>query len=624
MRVVLRMFLAAIAVLASAAVLAACSGGGGGSSEPQGPPPAAFASTQDTDLAVGNRFADIAVLGRFALVPVSEAETGADLNNDGDLLDHVAHLLDIAANTSTNLQLAVRGKPVASDQQFAFLVGESDQQFDLSGDGDRADAVWHLLDPATPLSPSNPFNTSLSTPLNGRPAMGAVGGMVLIVAESAMGVDLSGDSDLLDDVVFAVEHLGQAISPLAIPPHAPGTPIIAHDNHILLCGSEAALGMDITGDTDANDVVLATLAFESPGAPTVRIIGSGVPRAVHPRIFAFSGNSVAYLVSEADSGADLNADGDSGDFVLALTDLVTGGEFLPVATSVSFSPLAASELTGLATSGTRLLFGIDENTQGRDLNIDQDRADSILAWIDTENAPSVVHVVGLALGSQKPLIDGTIGVITVNEAGSALVVGVDYNADGDISDQVAFRIDVTSTPAILRNLGRAVEQLSLTGTDAILMVSEAAQSGVDLTGDTDTNDLVPTYVDLGRVSPGFKSLGFAAHAHVTTRPDVGRLLIALSIPEQPLTSRADLNGDGDSLDNGQIWVEIDTVSNPPRTVVPTPYLIGIGAPGPSAPIVVDQKTLLFATNETMLDRDLNGDGDRDDTLLRIARRASEE
>jgi len=623
MQAVLRMFLAALAVTSASATLPACSGGGGGSSEPQGPPPLPFVITSDTGLAIGLRFEDVAVIGTWAIVPVSEAETGADLNGDGDRFDSVAHLLDITNNVATNLGLALLGKPATSDQQFAFLVPETDQQSDLNGDGDQFDSVWYLLNPAFDISAANPLNTGLSTPLSGKPGIGAVGGLVLVVSEFSMGADLSGDGDMIDDVVFAVEQFGQSIVPLGIPPYAPGTALIADGNRILVCGSEVAFGADLTGDNDTTDIILGAVAFDGPGLPRYTPIGGGAPRAIDPRAYAFTDRMVVFLVSEVGSGGtDLNGDGDSNDSVLSLMDIETGsGEQLPLASGIGFSPLAVSVITGFGTSGSRVLFGIDEGGQQQDLNTDQDTADSILAWIDTQTAPSVVHVVGLTLGSHQPVIDGTVGLISINEAASALVVGVDHNADGDINDQVAFRIDVSSAPAVLRNLGRAVAGFTLTGTDAILLVPEAAQSGIDRNGDTDTNDVIPVYSDLGRTSPIFKSLGLATHAHALVRTASNSVRLALTLPEQPLTSRADLNGDGDSADNAYMWFDLDTAAVPPVVTPPTPYLIGIGAFSTVAPIVVDAGTLLFVTSEAMLGRDLNDDGDADDTLLRIVKRA---
>ena len=40
----------------------------------------------------------------------------------------------------------------------------------------------------------------------------------------------------------------------------------------------------------------------------------------------------------------------------------------------------------------------------------------------------------------------------------------------------------------------------------------------------------------------------------------------------------------------------------------------------SPPLLLDPDTLVFATSERMADQDLNGDGDTEDTVLRISYR----
>jgi hypothetical protein len=613
----------ALAMFAASAVLTACGGSGGSSREPQGPPPPTFSIVVETGLAIGQNFGNIARIGDVALVPVSESESGIDLNGDADTLDSVLHRLQVSTNTSINLGLAIRGPIIASDQRFVFLVAELDQGADVSGDGDLADSVWHLFDPTSPISPANPFNTTLATPLSGKPGIGAAGGMVLIVSEAAQRADFNGDGDMIDDIAFGIEHVGQSIVPLGMPPHAAGTPLIARNNRVLVCGSEAGAGTDLTGDTDTLDVVLGAVTFDGPGPPQVTAIGSIVQRAVVPTEYALTDTMAVYLVDEASSNAtDLNMDGDTNDGVIALFDLANGtGEFMPVASAVSPFPLAVSSTAaGLGTSANRVLFGIDEGAQGKDLNGDQDTADSILAWVDTAGTPSVARVVGVALGGTRPTIEKNIGLISVHEAGSQLVVGIDHNFDGDISDQVAFRIDVTSAPAVLTNLGRAVAEYALQGTDAILWIPESAQANIDRNGDTDTGDIIPTYADLSLPSPTFLSLGVAAHMQSMRRVGPSDVRIALQIPEQPLTSRADLNGDGDSLDNALLWFDLDPVTSPPRVKAPTPVFVDITSFIPRAPIEIDENTLLFPTNEFMFDRDLNGDDDKNDTLLRIVKR----
>ena len=627
MRRVLRTILVVAVSCAPAAVTTACGGGGGDSNrEQQGPPPPPFSTTLRTGLAIGPRIDDVAVLGGFALVPVPEAEQGADLNGDGDTLDRVAHLLEVASNTTINLGLAIRAGVIVNDSQFAFLVSENDQGVDLNVDGDTFDSVWHLFDPAVAVTADNPFNVGFATPPAGLAATGATGGFLFVISEAAQGTDLTGDGDILDHVVFSIVTPGRFITPMGMPPHALGTPLVARGNKVLVLGNEADINTDLNGDSDISDIVLGAVIFDASGPPTYIPVGPGRPRAVVAGAMALTDFFAVYLIDEAATGAtDLNGDGDTSDGILAVFDLRNAaGEHFPVASSVGFFPLAANPILGVGTSAERVIFGIDENQQGIDINNDQDTADSILAWVDVANAPGVAHSLGLTLGGTPPLIDGTIGLVTVNEAASQLVVGVDHNFDGDISDQVAFRVDTTVAPGSVTNLGRATLTTALRGTDAVLGVSEAAQSGVDLNGDTDVNDIVPTYVDLSRPTPAFRSLGTSAHGQAMLRTLDGGLRLVVLAPEQPLTTRADVNSDGDSADNALFWFDINRSTNPPRVLTPTPFLIGIAGFGTRPPIRIDGNTLLFETSEIMTGTDLNDDGDTNDTVLRIVTRPVDE
>jgi len=594
MRAVVHTILVVAVSCAAAAVMPACGGGGGGGNrEQQGPPPPAFSTTLETGLAIGSGIADIAIVDGYALVPVVEVEQGIDLNGDGDTLDRVAHLLEIASNTSTNLELAIRGPVTANGVKFAFLVSEGDQNgTDLNGDGDTSDSVWHIFDPALATGQDNPLNLAFATTTLGTPGAGIEGGFLLVVSEAAQGTDLAGDGDTNDEVVLAFGTLD-----------------------------------DFNGDGDTTDLVLGAVVFHQAGAPPIYIpVGPGSPRAVVPGAWALTDSFAVYLIDEAGAGnTDLNGDGDTQDGILAVFDLRSAsGEHMPIDTSIGLAPFAADPTIGFGVSAERVLFGIDENQQGIDINKDQDTADAILAWIDTANAPGVAHSTGLTLGSTPLLIDGTIGLVTVSEAASQLVVGIDYNLDGDISDQVAFRIDTTSAPATLTNLGRATLSTALLGTDAILGVSESAQSNQDFNGDTDRDDIVPFYADLSRPTPGFASLGTSAHGQVMLRTATEGLRLGVLVPEQPLTSRADVNGDGDSTDNALLWVDIDASGTPPRVLSPTPFVIGIAGFTRNAPLPVNARTLLFESSEIMARRDLNGDGDSNDTVLRIVIRPAAE
>jgi hypothetical protein len=80
-----------------------------------------------------------------ALVALDEDALSGDLNGDGDSFDHVLHAFDVDGVLS-NLRLAVQSVPLDGGEQVLFHVEESDQGRDLNGDGDRNDAVIHMVD----------------------------------------------------------------------------------------------------------------------------------------------------------------------------------------------------------------------------------------------------------------------------------------------------------------------------------------------------------------------------------------------------------------------------------------------------------------------------------------------
>jgi hypothetical protein len=89
------------------------------------------------------------VRGDFVVVGVNERMNGhGDLDGDGDLSDRfVVHVYDAASGLVTNLRSAdpVLGLPHAGDGFVAFAASESERGADLNDDGDLADSVAHVL-----------------------------------------------------------------------------------------------------------------------------------------------------------------------------------------------------------------------------------------------------------------------------------------------------------------------------------------------------------------------------------------------------------------------------------------------------------------------------------------------
>lgn len=100
-------------------------------------------TASNTGLAFGNPHA---FSGERALVSVSEAGQGVDLNGDGDELDHVLHVFEGSSERVLNLGLAVPvSASLGAGARSAVLVDEAEQGADLNGDGDRSDRVLHEI-----------------------------------------------------------------------------------------------------------------------------------------------------------------------------------------------------------------------------------------------------------------------------------------------------------------------------------------------------------------------------------------------------------------------------------------------------------------------------------------------
>lgn len=81
-----------------------------------------------------------------ALVTLRESDLGADLNQDGDELDRILHEYTVATGRLTSLGLAA-GLPLqGGGGKILVTVLESSQGQDLNQDGDRDDAVLHLVE----------------------------------------------------------------------------------------------------------------------------------------------------------------------------------------------------------------------------------------------------------------------------------------------------------------------------------------------------------------------------------------------------------------------------------------------------------------------------------------------
>lgn len=321
----------------------------------------------------------------FVFQSVSESEAQADLNGDGDLIDHVLHSFDLRTARVLNLGIAVGFSLRQSGPSVACLVEE---ESDENGDGDIDDRIVYAGDL------DSGFVTSSGVASNGDPnALRIDGTRAGWLVPEGPGGDLNGDGDDLDDVRYVHDFaLGAGLS-LGL---AGGSSSALAGNVYAFTVAEAAQGADLNGDGDQNDEVVHVLRFAPFTLRNVGLAGTGLlvdggkvafrqPATSHAIVvdvasgvatdlgFAVVAMELVdhRLVLSANEGAtDRNGDGDTLDRILWVHDLASG-------TTV---PVPRATEPGIVADfdGTRLLFTTDEAGHGAtDLNGDGDALDRV-------------------------------------------------------------------------------------------------------------------------------------------------------------------------------------------------------------------------------------------------------
>jgi hypothetical protein len=469
----------------------------------------------------------------------------------------------------TNLRLAA-GRVEGDDLLLVVGVPEAAQGGrDRNGDGDARDEVAFAYDVASGagedlelgLSPSFPF------PLEVRGSTAA-----LVVSEAGQGgLDLNRDGDRSDDVlhVYRLDELGAGTldnSGLALAPFRP----LVSGGFVACALSEAAQGhQDLNGDGDTLDAVLRIVdaqdVVHGPSVAMTTLVGFGW-----------------FTTDEAQLGNDLNGDGDALDpDVLQSYDFNSDG--------VSNTGLDATHVVMrmdilLVVRPSEWLVLLDEHGRGLDLNGDGD-ADDFVAHRYSEG---IATNLGVACVPGPPLLNPVSGHFCVLARETD---GVDRNGDGDFEDVTPMVIHEGQLSDAGLALDPASSGIAWAGGQIVFDASEAAQ-GADLDGDGDMDDLVVHVargvaggldsLNLGLDSQGFTSAGWRA-----------------VIPRSELDALTDWNGDGDHQD---VVVFVHNVHEDETTNTGVAGLV-LGA---------SSERLLLAVPELADGRDWNGDGDRDD------------
>ena len=499
------------------------------------------------------------------LMRLSEAETGVDLNGDGDQDDQVPHLEIRGAGTDMTVPVAGSWSGLAFDARWLLASGqEFSHGSDLNGDGDQVDQVLSSLDSRT--------GALVNTGLSGFPTMDGPRALIGVL-ESATGQDLNGDNDS-DDTILHVRdletgtttNLGLAQYPFMFPQ--------LHDRSVLVVIDELATGIDLDSDGVPNELLVHRYDWDTGTVTRM----SDFSIAIAPWLVV--NDTLVMGLTESEIGFDINMDGNTMGTVLALMDPVTGTIRL---TDVVF-------LLGAATFGGDGSVYAAFRLAGANPQIIAHRVD-----LATGLSQALLN---LPLGTsppdfRTPIADDTHAVMRVAETTT------DLNGDGDTDDMVLHTLELATGTA--RNHGFAVQIDSLDIRDGIAtaLVSEQAQGAADRNGDGDLLDGTPIAID---VATG-RRLEFRSAA---SKPSPSATLVAFSVLEAENGGR-DANGDGDADDE-----VVHVYDMRRRQLFPLGVKDGF--------VLVTNRSLAFRVPETGSGLgDLNNDGDAADGVVHIVR-----
>lgn len=398
------------------------------------------------------------------------------------------------------------------------------------------------------------------------------------------GLDLNGDGDSFDQVLFVADSVTATVSNLGI---AVQNSLLVNGTSVIFLVSEMQQGGDLNGDGDNFDPQVIHRYDHLAG--TVQNTGRA------GWIAGVDGTRVSMLVSEAFQSQDLNGDGDLFDNVAEVFEGSSG-------TAINLG-LAASQMV---LDGDVLGIGMGEVQQGStDLNLDGDTLDIILHLVHLPTG--ILISTGLAM-PKYPVMTAAQGrfVLRVSEASSG-PAGTDFNGDGDAQDDVLHVVDLGA--GAIRNLALALSGTVFRqdGGRAAVLVSEADQ-GADLNGDGDRSDSVAHYIDLttGATTP------LAATPVAPILSPGGRVALTVSEADQ---GGVDRNGDGDAVD--QVAHVFD-----PGTGMVSNLALAVANATLSGLSLSDQLLAITVTEKGQGQSDLNGDGDADDFIPHVHRFAT--
>jgi len=241
--------------------------------------------------------------GRWFVFPVAESGQGQDLNNDGDATDTIVHVYHVDSGRILNLGVdAEYDLPSLNPALENWLVcvqanGEWERNarfYDLENE-----EVWYL-------------EPTLGEDIRLGPWLGAWIGVR--VSEAGAGRDLNADGDL-DDWVTHLYNLETHVT-INIMLSAVILSETCVGGWVPMNVFESLQGEDLNSDGDTLDEVTFLLNPDTLETRNLRLSGT-------VRRGALSDNWLVLAVPEHSQNSDLNADGDTADYVLHVYDVDT-------------------------------------------------------------------------------------------------------------------------------------------------------------------------------------------------------------------------------------------------------------------------------------------------------------
>jgi hypothetical protein len=287
------------------------------------------------------------------------------------------------------LAISSRGRSVVfadADSGFFYSMSarSNDLSRDLDGDGDVEDIFLAVTDARL----GAPIPVSLLGPAE---RVAVAGGNAIFLrpeAETGAGVDLNGDLDVADRVVYLwrnrqpgpAVNLGVAAERVAI-----------SEQVVAALVSEAGEGQLLNGDSDMNDWVVHVndLATATAGSWTSLFSAADAIQARGPW--------VAFTVPEASQGTNLNGDGDLNDRVLRIYNVQTHQYLTLVDEQGVPVPGVGPAVDDFVLGDQLVAFRVSEFGQGQNLNGIAPQIPGGVA--DSDLFDSVLHVAELATGT---------------------------------------------------------------------------------------------------------------------------------------------------------------------------------------------------------------------------------